>query len=225
MLAIVSGLCQGQSQGTTAPVVGTDYSIVQRGPYSRLWQVVTLTTNQSGLITTNIQFYSELATGICYLANGEYVDSVEQVDLVPGGAQAVQGRHQVQWSLKANTPGGAVTVTTPDAKQLSSSVFALAYYDVATGSNAAIGQLKNCNGSVVEPNQVVYPDAFSNVTADILYTYTKAGLSQDIVLQQHDRVLPTSYRPYGRSARQRKQPLRGGKFWRCPELRNISFCD
>jgi hypothetical protein len=185
ILLLASCVCHAQSLPGNVPQSVGNYAVVQRGPYSRVWQSTLLYTNANGDVTTNQQSYTELATGICYLTNSEYVDSVEQVELAPGGAQAVQGRHQVQWTANANTPGGAVTVTTPDGKQLSSSVFGLAYYDVATGSNAAIGHLKDCNGSIVEPNQVLYEDAFSNVTADISYSYTMAGLSQDIVLRQN----------------------------------------
>jgi hypothetical protein len=179
-------LCQGQTSpvGNSNTVSSASYTCIQRGPYSKVWQETSFVTNDSGDITTNTQFYTELATGICYLTNGQYVDSVEQVDLVPGGAQAVQGRHQVKWNANANTPGGAVTVTTPDGKQLASTVYGLAYYDLATGSNVAIGQLQNSIGAIVDPNQVLYTNAFSNITADIEYTYTKAGLSQDIVLRQ-----------------------------------------
>ena len=181
-----SGICQAQAPpGTTTNQLNSpNYVCVQSGPYSKVWQNTFLSTDASGNVTTNVQSYEELATGICYLLNGQYVDSVEQVDPVPGGAQAVQGRYQVQWALNANTPGGAVNVTTADGKQLASTVFGLAYYDVATGSNVAIAGLTNCNGSIVAPNQVLYAGAFSNLTADLLYTYTKAGLSQDIVLHQ-----------------------------------------
>ncbi len=160
------------------------YAIVQRGPNSRLWQRTRVQTNAIGTLTTNLQSYTELASGICYIANGQYVDSVEEVNPVPGGAQAIQGRHQVRWFLNANTSGGAVTVTTPDAKQLSSTVFGLAYYDAASGSSAVIARLKDSTGSIIAPNQVLYAGAFSNLTADLLYTYRKAGLSQDIVLRQ-----------------------------------------
>jgi hypothetical protein len=177
------GLCQAQTPPATNEPDSSGYSIVRRGPNSRIWQRALLCTNAVGDVTTNLQSYTELATGVCYLSNGEYVDTVEQVEPVAGGAQAVQGRYQVQWALNANTPGGAVTLTTPDAKQLSSTVYGLAYYDAASGSNVTIATLKNCNGSIVATNQVLYADAFSNVTADICYIYTKAGLSQDIVLE------------------------------------------
>jgi hypothetical protein len=186
LLLFCAGVCPGQVPVGTATnqLDSTNFVCVQAGPYSKVWQRALLSTNADDIVTTNYQSYEELATGISYLSNGKYVDSVEQVEPVPGGAQAVQGRYQVQWALNANTPGGAVTVTTADGKQLASRVFGFAYYDVASGSNVAIAGLTNCNGSIVAPNQVLYAGAFSNVNADLLYTYTKAGLSQDIVLHQ-----------------------------------------
>jgi hypothetical protein len=187
---IVSGQTPAAASVNTTP--SSAYSIVQRGAYARSWQRTVVFTNAIGIPMTNAQSYSELATGICYLTNGQYADSVEEVVSVPGGAQAVQGRHQVQWALNANTPGGAVTVTTPDGRQLSSTLFGMAWYDVATGSNAAIATLQNCNGAIEATNQVVYANAFSNLTADIYYTYTKAGLSQNIALDSSP-LAPASY--------------------------------
>jgi hypothetical protein len=186
LLLAWAGVCQGQAPVAIAASqpASAAYSCVQRGPNSRIWQRSILSTNASGDVETNEQSYCELGTGICYLSNGQYVDSVEEVDPIPGGAQALQGRYQVQWTRSANTPGGAVTVTTADGKQLSSTVFGLAYYDAASGSNAAIAGLTNCTGAIVAPNQVIYAGAFSNLNADVLYTYGFAGLSQDIVLHQ-----------------------------------------
>jgi hypothetical protein len=185
LLGFALGICLCQGQNTGTPATAGEDVIMQRGPDSRVWGVVSLITNQDATVevVTN-QSYIELATGICYLSNGVYVDSVEEVDPVPGGAQAVHGRHHVQWALNANTPGGAVTVLTPDGKQLSSTVYGLAYYDIASGSNAPISWLKNCNGAIVAPNGVLYSDVFSNITADLSYTYTLAGLSQDLEIRQ-----------------------------------------
>jgi outer membrane protein assembly factor BamB len=189
-ICMVIVLCWGsssasaQTQRAQGVATSSDYFCVQRGPDSKVWQRETLQTNQSGVVQTNTQSYTEIATGLCYLKNGEYVDSVEEVDAVAGGAQAAQGRHQVQWALNANTPGGAVTVVTPEGKQLKSTVFGLAYFDTASGSNASVAGLQDCNGSIVGLNQVVYTNAFSNLTADLQYTYRKGGLSQDVVLRQ-----------------------------------------
>ncbi len=176
-------LAQSPPGNTANQVEAAHYSCVQRGPYAKVWQRSLFLTNDSGDVTTNTQSYTELGTGICYLSNSVWLDSVEQIEPVPGGAQATQGRHQVQWAAKADNSGGpTTTILTPDGRQLSSSVFGLAYFDLATGSNAAIAGLTNCTGAIIQPNQVLYAGAFSNLNADLLFTYTKAGLSQDIVL-------------------------------------------
>src|SRR5580658_7238876 len=185
MLLAVVGYGQVQPVSTNATASG--YVCVQRGPNSRVWQSETFMTNAVGDVTTNFQTYTELATGVCYSnssTGGQWLDSVEQVEAVPGGAQAVQGRHQVYFTSDADTPTGNITVVMPDGKQLSSTVFGLAYFDTASGSNAPVAYLQHCQGAIVANNQVVYSQAFTNLNADILYTYTKAGLSQDVVLHQ-----------------------------------------
>ncbi|MGD0814216.1 MAG: immunoglobulin domain-containing protein [Verrucomicrobiota bacterium] len=188
LLAVICVWADSSVQAQTSPATtlstSSDYVCVQRGPDSKLWQRAVLQTNQAGVVRTNLQTYNELATGLCHLKDGQYVDSGEEVAVVAGGAQAIQGRHQVWWAGNAKTPNGAVILTTPDGKTLTSTVFGLAYYDIASGSNAAIARLQDCNGSIVAPNQVVYTGAFSNLAADVQYTYRKAGLSQDIVLRQ-----------------------------------------
>jgi hypothetical protein len=95
-----SSTAQNQS-GMSTP---SDYACVQRGPHSKVWQRAVLQTNQSGTIKTNLHSYTELATGLCYLQNGQYIDSVEQIDAVADGAEATQGRHRVHWAANANRP-------------------------------------------------------------------------------------------------------------------------
>ncbi|HEX3718234.1 MAG TPA: hypothetical protein VH595_09710 [Verrucomicrobiae bacterium] len=188
----------GALQSSAAPsTAASEYTCVQRGPNSRVWQKAVVSTNAAGLVTTNLGAYTELATGLCYLnpASGQYVDSVEGIQLTAMGAEAINGRQQVRWAANANTPNGAVTVTTPDGKQLSSTVYGLAYYDVSSGSNAPLAWVQDCTGAIIGSNQVVYSDGFTNLTADICYTYRKAGLSQDIVIRQQ----PPSPESYGLS--------------------------
>jgi hypothetical protein len=183
----------GQIQASTSASAPGSYVCVRHGPHSRVWQYAVLHTNQSGYITTNLHSYTELATGICYLSGGQYVDSVEEIDPVANGAQATQGRYQVQWAANANTPGGAVTLTTADNKQLLSTVFGLAWCDTASGATVMLGQLQDCTATIgPASNVLVYGNAFSNITADLQYTYRKAGLSQDIVLRQQP-LSPTAY--------------------------------
>jgi hypothetical protein len=82
-----SATTQNQSINLSTP---GDYVCAQRGPHSRIWQLAVLQTNQSGEVRTNLHSYTELATGLCYLQNGQYVDSAEEINVVADGAQAIQ---------------------------------------------------------------------------------------------------------------------------------------
>jgi hypothetical protein len=184
ILVLLAVHVPGQAQvATTNSVASTGYVCVQRGPDSKVWQTATVLTNADGSLTTNYPTYTEIATGLCYSSNGQWLDSVEQVVPVPGGAQAVQGRHEVSWALNANTPGGAVQLTAPGGQQFSSTVYGLSYWDANAGTNVLIAPLQNSPG-FLENNRVVYTNAFSGVNADLEYIYTRAGLEQNVVLRE-----------------------------------------
>ena len=46
-----------------------------------------------------------------------------------------------------------------------------------------IAVLTNSLGYLLSSNQVIYPNAFVGVNADLRYTYTKAGCEQDIIIR------------------------------------------
>jgi len=193
---IWAGSCaSAQNQpGTNTAIPGEGYVCVQRSPHQKLWQEAVVSTNYEGLLRTNIHSYTEIATGICRLQDpqngpdGPYIDSVEVIDPVADGAQASQCRYQVHFAASATSPGGVVNLITPDGKNLLSTVYGLGYCDMATGSNVVLTQTQDSTGSI-SSNTLTYANAFSNLTADITYTYKKAGLSQNIVLKQ-SRLLP-----------------------------------
>jgi hypothetical protein len=166
------------------PALGGDYQIVGRGPNSRVWQKTDFRTNSAGIVRTNVRSFTELHTGVCYQSNGEWADSVEQIELTATGAQALQSAHKVQWAANINTPTGAVKLTSPTGQLFSSTVYGLSYRDASTGTNVLIAPLQDSAGEVVGENKAVYTNAFSGVNADIEYTYTTEGLEQNIVLRE-----------------------------------------
>lgn len=79
---------------------------------------------------------------------------------------------------------------TPDGEQIYSQPLELSYFD---GTNTVVlAELTNSIGVLVGNNQVVYPNAFAGLKADMRYTYTKAGFEQDVILQQQP-LTPESY--------------------------------
>jgi hypothetical protein len=128
-LAAIGTLCEAQPQtGTISPTavnvaLPSAPVIMDRDANSRIWGTVSLETNEDGsIVSVTNQSYVELATGICHTdpTTGQFVDSVEEIGPVPGGAAATQGRHQVQFWNSPNTP---VIITMPDGAQMSCQVY------------------------------------------------------------------------------------------------------
>jgi hypothetical protein len=67
------------------------------------------------------------------------------------------------------------------AQAVSPNVY-LAYLDLASGSNAVIAQLQDCNGTIVGRNEVIYSNALSNLNANVAYIYSVTGISQCVDL-------------------------------------------
>jgi len=191
--AILVSLClpiQWANAQTTAsdvnldPVAASDvhYVVSERGPDYQIWQKIIPTVDARGKVTTQARpGYIELATGMHYQDNGQWLDSKEEIQILPNGtAAAIQGQHRVYF------PGdiyqGVIKLVIPDGKVFISRPLGLSYFD---GTNSVlIAELKDSVGELVGSNQVVYPDAFTDFHADLCYTYTKSGFEQDIILRE-----------------------------------------
>ncbi|HEX3717986.1 MAG TPA: hypothetical protein VH595_08460 [Verrucomicrobiae bacterium] len=172
-------------QTAASNLTGSDYVCVQRGPDSRVWQRSVIRTNADGSASTNVESFKELHSGVCHQNEaGQWVDSVEEIDLTATGAEATQGAYQVQWAANINTPTGAVRLTSPNGQVFSSTVYGLSYRDASTGTNVLIAPLQDSIGQIVGQNQAVYTNAFSGVNADIEYIYKVEGMEQNIVLRE-----------------------------------------
>ena len=167
------------SAGQNRPI-DTPYAVVERGANYRILQRTTFETTLAGQAVPHIHKYTELATGMHYWNNGQWVDSKEEIDILPNGtAAATNGQHQ------AIFPGdiyqGQIELVTPDGQQLYSRPLGLSYDD---GTNTVlIAILTNSIGEVMGSNQVIYPNAFGGVNASLRYTYKRSGFEQDVVVQ------------------------------------------
>jgi hypothetical protein len=71
-------------------------------------------------------------------------------------------------------------------------VWGLAYFDSSTGESVLLAEVKESEGQLVGDNVVVYPDAFTDLSADIRYTYTRSGFEQDVVFRNNPPA-PTEF--------------------------------
>jgi alpha-tubulin suppressor-like RCC1 family protein len=157
------------------------YRVVERGANYRVWERAANELKPSGQRAGRPQRYIELASGLNYLKDGQWVDSKEEITLMPDGtAAALQGQYQAHFPGNINE--GFIELVTPEGKQLRSRPLGLSYDD---GKHTVwIAELKDSVGQMVGSNQVIYPDAFTDFKADLRYTYTKGGFEQDIILRE-----------------------------------------
>jgi hypothetical protein len=172
-----------QTSGSSTQVslpAPTAYSVVQRDGNSRVWERTVYERGPEGTIVPRNHRYTELATGMHYQKNGQWLESKEEIDLLSqGGAAATQGQHQAYFP--GDIAQGVIQMVTPDGRQLQSRPVALAYDD--GNQTVLIAILTNSVGELVGSNEVIYPNAFEGATASLRYTYTRVGFEQDVIVQ------------------------------------------
>ena len=178
-LAVLGARAQATDSSNSTPAV-----VVDAGANHRLWQYETYEPMPNGKTFTRLHQYLELSSGLNFLdANGEWTPSEEKIELFSGGALARHGQYKVIFSSNLNT-AGAIDVQTADELRLRSHIIGLMYADATTGQAALIAGVQDSEGAVVADNQVLYPNAFDGVQADVHYTYRRDGLEQDVILRE-----------------------------------------
>ena len=167
-----------------------DPVITARGPDHKTWTRTHRQTRPDGRVVESKSSYTELATGMHFWQDGQWAESQETIELAPGGAVAQRGQHRASFAANLNT-FGAIQVQSADHKLFRSHILGLAYTDAASGRSVLIAEIKDTLGAI-SGNQVHYLDAFTDIKANVRYTYTKAGFEQDVILLE-DLPSPADY--------------------------------
>ncbi len=190
------GLARAQSISNAAPAQATApaLQVTERGANHRVWSTVTWTTNRAGVAMAHTNAaYTELATGMHHLVNGQWIESSDAVEITATGGQVTNCQYGVSFLGNINSTG-AVDVALPEGNHLTSSILGLSYFDTSTGDSVMIGQVTNSDGQILPSgNRVLYPNAFSGISADVLYANSIHGLEQFVILHEQ----PPSPSVYG----------------------------
>lgn len=155
-----------------------------RGPHHSAQ--ISIVPDTTGILRTNR--FVQVEAGLNYEGeNGEWIPTVEEIGLAPGGATAWKGPHKVSFAANLNVQG-AVQIQLPDGKELVSHIHGLALTDIKSGHSVLIAPTKNSEAWIYPPNEIVYHDAFEGLRADVRYRYTKLGIEQDIILRERPEV-------------------------------------
>src|SRR5216117_2125599 len=186
-LLAATALCSPSlSAQVSPPAASTGPVSVDAGPHHRTWQTVKVERDDLGRPVTMTNSYVELATGMNVWSetDGNWVAASDEIELVNGGAVAARTQHKLTFLPNLNDPDPPINLSLPDGRPLRSQIVGLAYTERDTGKSIFISELKDSVGQVVGRNQVVYPDAFESIKADVSYTVTQCCFEQDLILRE-----------------------------------------
>src|SRR5216117_2121945 len=186
-LLAATALCSPSlSAQVSPPAASTGPVSVDAGPHHRTWQTVKVERDDLGRPVTMTNSYVELATGMNVWSetDGNWVAASDEIELVNGGAVAARTQHKLTFLPNLNDPDPPINLSLPDGRPLRSQIVGLAYTERDTGKSIFISELKDSVGQVVGRNQVVYPDAFQSINADVRYTVTQCCFEQDLILRE-----------------------------------------
>lgn len=104
----------------------------------------------------------------------------EEIEVLAEGAVARFGPHQV--TFPTAMPASTI-LRTPDGLLLRGAVLGLAYVS-DSGQSVLLAELKESEGELVEGKTVIYRDAFDDVSADLVYEYTRTSFEQLVVIRK-----------------------------------------
>src|SRR3989475_738042 len=186
-LVLATTLCSpGLDAQVSLPAQSTGPVAVDAGPHHRTWQTVRIQLDERGRQVATTNSYVELATGMNVWSEteGKWVAASDEIELVNGGAVAARTQHKLTFLPNLNDPDPPIDLYLPDGRPLRSKIVGLAYTERDTGKSIFISEVKDSVGQVVGRNQVVYPDAFQSIKADVRYTVTQCFLEQDVILRE-----------------------------------------
>ncbi|MGN6642665.1 MAG: hypothetical protein ACTHKU_06660, partial [Verrucomicrobiota bacterium] len=196
LAAMVAAQSFGQSLSPAAVPVNksADFSVIERGANHRVWERTEYEITPDGEKRPHVHRYTELATGMHYKGkNGEWLESVEELELLPNGAGAAATKGQQKVIFPPDIYDGQVEIEDASGQWFRFRVLGLSYFDTATGKSVLIAETTNSIGELHEPNVVTYPNAFTDIKASVRYTYTRLGCEQDIILNEQPVATPEAY--------------------------------
>src|SRR6185436_3578196 len=164
------------------PLLPSGPLIVGRGPNHRVWNRTVTDTLPNGQTLQRITSFTEIGSGLHKLSEtGEWIDANDTIEIINGAGVARGGQAHVIFDPNLHSQG-SIDLLTPDGKRLRSHILGISYFDGQ--QNILVAEVKDRIGEIFAPSRIAYRDAFTDYNIDVVYTYTKAGVEQDVVLRE-----------------------------------------
>ncbi|MDX1952880.1 MAG: LamG-like jellyroll fold domain-containing protein, partial [Verrucomicrobiota bacterium] len=168
-----------------------NFKVLERGADWNIISVESSFINGDGNVSVVTNSIYQLETGLnSWSADGQWEPVTNEFILKDGHAVAQGSHHKI--TIPADISNKEGVVVQFKNKLLRSHVFGLVLYDSASGNSALIGEVRATQGVLVKQNEVVFPDSFDGIKADVKYIHSKQGIEQDILIYENP-ALPEGF--------------------------------
>jgi hypothetical protein len=171
------------------PGAPADPLVVERGQNHRVWERTVTETLGDGTTAERKSSVVELGTSMHYWKDGQWRESQARFRLFPGGAIADEGPFNLILAPDVSQEP-VIDLLAPDNGRFQISPRWLAYHNRRTRQSAMVAAVKPCPGQWVEPNVIVFVDAFDEAHAAIKISYQPWGMEQEVLLLESGPLNP-----------------------------------
>lgn len=141
--------------------------------------------------------YTEVRSGLNRQGTNGWVRATDEIEIEETGAVARKTRFNAKFSGMSQSNLGAFSVGLPEnSGMFRGQCLGIAYRDLTTGDSVFIGEVRNVQGFLVGNNEILYPDCFTGIKADIRFRVTVGSFAQDVILREQ----PPSPESFGMNA-------------------------
>jgi hypothetical protein len=159
------------------------YTLQPLGPGQTRWSKVTGQTNDQGEVTYLTNSFIQLGNGLNRWQSNHWTQAIPEL-IATNGAVLARGAQATAFFSSNLNSQAAARIRLPDGQWLKLHLLGLAYHDTASGTNLLLAAPKNCAPQIVGTNRVAYVDALDDLRCDLVFSFTPAGIRQDLILRE-----------------------------------------
>jgi hypothetical protein len=172
------------------PAVPIRGSIIERGQDYAIHRNL-IPVQADGRIEWRPAEFTRIAHAMHYLEDAVWRESEDLIEIQPDGtAAALRCPHKACFA--PNLDAKAVfQVRMSDGVVFEGAIHSLVLANLHLGARIEIARVRaGVTGQLIPPNQLLYPDAFDGLAADVLLVWRRDRFTQDVILRQCPRLPP-----------------------------------
>jgi hypothetical protein len=180
---IIAAELQAWDSRNTLPV---DIQVLDRAPHEQRIQYTSTHLDENGNSTIVTNSYVQIQTGLNRwdATAGAFVPASAEIEMVNGNGVIRNAQFQAVFSRNANDIDGLIDLQMPDGERLVTQPIGLALTEPETGRSVFLAEIRESEAVLLDPNTIIYPDAFDQFNAAIVIRSSLHGVESDIVLQE-----------------------------------------